>query len=162
MTFKNKFLSPSSTAVSLTFLFACREINSSKIATQTENKQIEGQELTIDTFSTFPPEIDGCSCYFSKDSTAIKKGEYIYVNDYAHISFIRINGVLTKFTQTDFQEVDSLNVIAKYRGDNYLMTVESKDGMQNGDETWLKTGKIKLTDKNGETVTQTFYRECGC
>jgi hypothetical protein len=42
------------------------------------------------------------------------------------------------------------------------MTIESKDGIQNGDETWLKTGTIKLTDKNGKTITKTFYGECGC
>ncbi len=119
-------------------------------------------EFTIDTFSTFPPEIDGCSCYFSNDSTEFKKGEYIYMNDYAQTSFLKVNGVLTKFAQTDFKEIDSLNVIAKYKSDNYEMTIESKDGIQNGDETWLKTGVIKLTDKKGKTITKTFYGECGC
>ena len=162
MTFKYKFISTFLTAVTLTFLFACGQSNSNKSVSQTENIKSDDQALTIDTFSTFPPEIDGCSCYFSNDSTEFKKDEYVYMNDYAQISFLKINGVLTKFTQTDFKEIDSLNVKAKYKSDNYEMTIDTKDGIQNGDETWVKTGTIKLTDKKGKTVTKTFYGECGC
>jgi hypothetical protein len=162
MTIKNKFLTTFSTLVTLTFLFACGQSNSNKSVSQTENIKSDDQALTIDTFSTFPPEIDGCSCYFSNDSTEFKKREYIYMNDYAQTSFLKVNGVLTKFTQADFKEIDSLNIIAIYKSDSYEMTIESKDGIQNGDETWLKTGTIKLTDKNGKTITKTFYGECGC
>jgi len=162
MIFKNKFISTILIAITVTFLFACGQSNNNKNVTQTDNEIIDDQVMTIDTFSTFPPEIDGCSCYFSNDSTEFKKSEYIYMNDYAQTSFLKINGVLTKFTQTDSKEIDSLNVIAKYKGDNYEMTIESKDGIQNGDETWLKTGTIKLTDKKGKTITKTFYGECGC
>jgi catabolite regulation protein CreA len=162
MKYKNKFLPTFLTAVTLTFLFACGQNNSNKNISQADNLTTDNQVLTIDTFSTFPPEIDGCSCYFSNDSTEFIKGEYIYMNDYAQTSFLKINGVLTKFAQTDFKEIDSLNVIAKYKSDKYQMTIESKDGIQNGDETWLKTGTIKLTDKNGKTIKKTFYGECGC
>lgn len=84
------------------------------------------------------------------------------MNDYAQTSFLKINGVLTKFTQTDFKEIDSTLTIAKAKNDKYEMTIETKDGKQNGDETYLKTGTIKLTDKNGTTITKTFYGECGC
>jgi hypothetical protein len=162
MVIKSKLLPTLLTAVMLTFLFACGQSNSNKSVTQTDNIKPDELTLTIDTFSTFPPEIDGCSCYFSNDSTEFKKSEYIYMNDYAQTSFLKISGVLTKFTQTDFKEIDSLNVKAKYKSDNYEMTIESKDGIQNGDETWLKTGTIKLTDKKGKTITKTFYGECGC
>jgi hypothetical protein len=162
MTFKHKFLSTFLTAITLTFFFACKQSNSNKNVTQTENIKFDDQALIIDTFSTFPLEIDGCSCYFSNDSIEFKKGEYVYMNDYAQTSFLKINGVLTKFTQTDFKEIDSLRVKAKYKSDNYEITIDTKDGIQNGDETWLKTGTIKLTDKKGKTVTKTFYGECGC
>ncbi len=162
MTFKNNFLPTFLTAITLVFLFACGQNNSNNNVTQTDSKIADDLTLTIDTFSTFPPEIDGCSCYFSNDSTEFKKGEYIYMNDYAQTSFLKINGVLTKFTQTAFKEIDSLNIKAKYKSDNYEMSIESIDGIQNGDETWLKTGVIKLTDKKGKTLTKTFYGECGC
>lgn len=120
------------------------------------------QTLTIDTFKTFPTEIDGCSCYFSNDSTEFKKGEYIYMNDFAEISFLKINGVLTKFKQTEFKEVDKTTRIAKAKSDKYEMSIEIHDGIQSGDETWLTTGTIKLTDKTGKTISKTFYGECGC
>lgn len=150
------------TIVAMTILFACGQNISDKNATQLDNVVIENQVLTIDTFSTFPPEIDGCSCYFSNDSTEFNRGMYIYMNDYAQTSFLKINGVLTKFTQIEFKEIDSLSTKEKYKSDNYEMTIESNDGIQNGDETWLKYGTIKLINKKGETITKTFYGECGC
>jgi hypothetical protein len=162
MIFKNKFLSVFLTSVTLTFLFACGQSSTNKSVTQTDNINPNEEVLTIDTFSTFPPEIDGCSCYFSNDSTEFNKNEYIYMNDFAQTSFLNINGVLTKFTQTDFKEVSKTISIAKAKSDKYEMTIEVIDGKQSGDETALKSGRIKLTGKNGETITRTFYGECGC
>lgn len=158
----NKLHSIYLAAVVLSFLFACTQNDPNNNVTQTNNIKYVDKELTIDTFSTYPPEIDGCSCYFSNDSMEFKKGEYIYINDYAQTSFLKINGVLTKFTQTDFKQVDSLTVKVKYLSDNYEMTVISIDGIQNGDETWLKSGTIKVTDKSGKSITKAFYGECGC
>jgi hypothetical protein len=42
------------------------------------------------------------------------------------------------------------------------MTIEVVDGMQSGDETYLKSGTITLKDKKGKTIKKTFYGECGC
>lgn len=122
----------------------------------------EKQTVTFGTFSTFPPEIDGCSCCFSNNATEFKKGEYIYMNDFAQISFMKINGVLTKFTLTDFQNIDSLNIKAKYKSDNYELIIETKDENQKDSETTIKTGTIKLTNKKGAIVSRRLYGECGC
>jgi len=133
--------------IALTFLLACGQSNSKKNASQTSSTTTSEQVITIDTFSTFPPEIDGCSCCFSNDSTGFGKGEYIYVNDFAQTSFLNINGVLTRFTQTDFKKVDKTTTFAKAKSGHYEMTIEVKNGIQNGDETSLKSGTIKLKDK---------------
>ena len=162
MIHKNKILPTFLTVIMVTFFFACGQNNSKNNVSQADNLATDNQVMTIDTFSTFPPEIDGCSCYFSNDSTEFNKGEYIYMNDDAQTSFLKINGVLTKFIQTEFKEIDSLTKKTKYKSDNYEMTIESKDSIQNGDETWLKSGIIKLTNKKGRTITKTFYGECGC
>lgn len=162
MTLKNNAISTFLTGLTLILLVACGQNNSDNSLTKTVKIRPNQQTLTIDTFSNFPPEIDGCSCYFSNDSTEFKKGEFIYVNDYAQTSFLKINGILTKFIQTDFKEIDSSHIIVKYKSDNYEMTIESKDGIQSGDETWQKKGTIKLTNKKGEVVEKTFYGECGC
>jgi hypothetical protein len=158
----NKFLSTFLSITTLTLLFACGQSNSNKNVTQTDIKTTDDQVLSIDTFSIFPPEIDGCSCYFSNDSTEFNKGEYIYMNDFAQTSFLKINGVLIKFTQTDYKNVSKTTTVAKAKSDKYEMTIEVIDGKQSGDETALKSGTIKLTGKNGETITKTFYGECGC
>lgn len=84
------------------------------------------------------------------------------MNDLAATSFLKINGILTKFTQTDFIENDSTNVTAKYKSENYEMTIEAIYGIQSGDEAWLMSGTIKLSDKKGNSITKTFYGECGC
>jgi hypothetical protein len=118
--------------------------------------------LSMDTFCTFPPEIDGCACYFCNDSLEFEKRLYIYANDYAQTSFLKINGVMTKFVQIDFKELSTTTTIAKAISDQYEMTIECIDGIQSGDETWINTGTIKLTDKKGRTLTKIFYGECGC
>jgi hypothetical protein len=151
-------------------LIACGQKNGNSTTTIDSTSQvIDKKEITqsiepirIDTFSTFPDEIDGCSCYFSNDSTEFKQGKYIYMNNYAKISFMKINGMLTKFTQTEFKVKDKTTVIAKFISGKYDLIIEVKRGEQNGDETTLQSGTIKLSDKKGKTVTTTFYGECGC
>ncbi len=159
---KNKMLLTFLSAIILTFLLACGQNNSNKNIAHADTTTTAEQSFTIDTFSTFPPEIDGCSCYFSNDSAEFKKGVYIYMNDYAQASFLKINGVLTSFTLTDSKQVSETKTITKAKSDNYEMTMEVIDSIQNGDETWLKTGTIRLTDKAGKTITKPFYGECGC
>jgi hypothetical protein len=159
---KDKCLPTFLIAVIVAVMLACGQTDSNGNSSQVDKLTLDSEAMSIDTFSTFPPEIDGCSCYFSNDSTEFKKREYIYMNDFAQTSFLKINGVLTKFTQIEFKEIDSVNVKAKYKSNDYEMTIDSKDGMRNGDETWLKTGTIRLTNKKGETLTKTFYGECGC
>jgi hypothetical protein len=155
MTFKNKFAPTFITAITLTFFFA--------IGLSNVNKNISVEHtLTIDAFSNFPSEIDGCSCYFSNNSTEFKNGKYIYMNDLAQTSFLKINGVLTKFIQTDFKVVDKKTTFAKSKSNKYEMTIEVIHCKQSGYETSLQSGTIKLMDKNGNSIKRKFYGECGC
>lgn len=162
MTSINNFGKIFLTAILITFLFACGQRSTIENEEQAANKISNEPILTIDTISTFPPEIDGCSCYFSNDSLEFTKGKYVYMNDFAQTSFLKINGVLTKFTQTEFKEVNKKITVSKARSDKYEMTIEVINGNENGDETSLKSGKIILKDKNGNTITKAFYGECGC
>ncbi len=84
------------------------------------------------------------------------------MNDVAQTSFLKINGVLTKFTQTEYKKVDSTTVVAKAKSDNYELIIEVKDEGQSGYESSFKIGTLKLTDKKEKTITKTFYGECGC
>ncbi|MEO5643651.1 MAG: hypothetical protein ABIQ40_06425 [Bacteroidia bacterium] len=110
----------------------------------------------IETFTEFPPEIEGCSCYFSNDKSGFEKHEYIYAYDYGKTSFIRINGAFIKFTQTKSSQTGKKILTEWYTSNDYEMMIEIKDGERNGDETSLKSGTIKLTDKGGNTITKIF------
>jgi hypothetical protein len=162
MTHKKHIIPIVLTTLLLCLVMACKQDPSTPIATPSSTNEREQEALVLDTFSTFPPEIDGCSCYFSNDSIEFKKKEYIYMNDYAQTSFLKINGELVKFTEVYIKQVDSLQTKAKYRSNAYEMIIETQVIQQNGYETSLESGIIKVTDQNGSTITKPFYGECGC
>lgn len=145
----------------LTIMYACGQ-SSVKKDPNVNDSTITENKLTIDTFSTFPLEIDGCSCYFSNDSNEFKKQVYIYVNDFAQTSFLKINGVMTKFTQIDFKNIDDKTTEAKAVSGDYKLTIKVIHGEQSGNETSLQSGTIILTDNKGNKIAKTFYGECGC
>jgi hypothetical protein len=146
----------------LIWLSACNTNNASKNGTTNKKTNIKKQGITIGTFSNFPPEIDGCSCCYSKDSLDLKNGSYLYVNDFEQTSFLNINGILTKFIQSEWKELNKTTRTAKAKSDQYELTIEIHDVRKNGDETWINTGTITVKDKNGNRTTRTFYGECGC
>lgn len=143
-------------------LFSCRQQEPLAVAQIKTAEEPKNTFLYISSFSDFPSEIEGCSCYFSNDSIDFKDSRYIYVNS-TQISFLKVKGTLTKFTEVSHTDIDSLNSMAKYKSDAYEMTIEVKDKGKSGGETSLKAGTIKLTDtKSGQTLEKTFYGECGC
>jgi hypothetical protein len=119
-------------------------------------------ELSIDSFSEFPSEIDGCSCYFSNDSNEFKAGKYIYVNDFADISFLKINGEMVKFKQTKYSKKDSLTTEVQANEGEYELIIRILKGRETGDETQLQTGTLILKSKRGKKIVKSFYGECGC
>ena len=64
---------------------------------RTGDDSTSAKEIALDSFSEFPPEIDGCACYFSDSEEEFKKSTYIYTDDYGKNAFVSINGVMTKF-----------------------------------------------------------------
>ena len=145
--------------IGIAILFSCRKED--KKATPPVTAVISNN-IKLDEFSDFPPEIDGCACTYAKDSVDLSSEKYIYVSNHAKIAFLKINGVLTKFTLTAEKRINSTDFIKKYISTNYKLIILIKAGRQTGDESWLNTGLIKIFDKNGKTISQTFYGECGC
>jgi hypothetical protein len=122
----------------------------------------KADELSIDSFSKFPSEIDGCSCYFSNDSNEFKVGKYIYVNDFADISFLKINGEMTKFKQTKYSTIDSLTTEVQASEGEYELIIRISKGRETGEETQLQTGTLILKSKRGKKIVKSFYGECSC
>lgn len=157
----NKFLRTFLIVLSLCYLGACGQTDGNKKNIQAGDIKNAKETITMETFSDFPPEIIGCSCYFSNDSIEFKQGEYIYMKDFSQTSFLKINGVLTKFTQTELN-INGATTIAKAKSDQFEMTIEINDGAPSDYEVSQKTGVIKLSDQKGNSITKTFFGECGC
>ncbi|AFD07875.1 hypothetical protein [Solitalea canadensis] len=136
--------------------------NDSKRVKEWRVTDSSGNTIRIGSFSTLPPEIDGCSCVFSIDTNDFKNNRFIYVNNYEQTSYMKVNGSLVKFTQVDVKENDDNSLIEYYKSDNFEMIIKGKDEGRNSDETWLKRGRIIIKNKKGSTILLNFYGECGC
>jgi catabolite regulation protein CreA len=150
----------------LAITISCKkaEINQDSISEKNTiriTKKVVEKKISLETFSTFPPEIDGCSCYFSNDSTELSKEKYIFANDLAETSFLKINGKFIKFTQISKIDMKTYEKV-KYQSEEYEMNLELKQGKQNGDETTLQSGKLNVKDKSGNETETAFFGECGC
>jgi hypothetical protein len=129
---------------------------------QIAEEKLRQQTLSVDTFSTSPPEIDGCSCHFSSDSVTYEQGEYIFMDDYDRTAFLKINGVITKFSRIEFNPADSVNGTSLYENERFKLMIESKAGRPVGDEAWVVKGTIRLLSTDGKNASKKFYGVCGC
>ena len=181
MTFQNRFLTNCLVLTILAFLAACGNNNANESTAKADTQKTadtpvvvqknttpevpqktDDPALVMQSFKTFPPEVEGCMCYFSSDSAAFKAREYIYADNYDKLSFLKINGNWVKFTQTATKELDKNTTINEAKSEDYEMTLEIKNGPQKGEEVWLKVGIITLKHKNGNMVKKSFFGECGC
>ncbi len=142
-------------------LLSCGQNQQSNKTTSTENISSKDDRISIDTFSTFPPEIDGCACYFSNDETEFKNRKYIYADDYGNNAFVSINGVMTKFVLSKSDTLAGDRSVETFVNDKYEITIDVKQVGQI-DETWQKTGTIKIKPKDGKETIKNIYGECGC
>ncbi|WP_375563119.1 hypothetical protein ACE193_11485 [Bernardetia sp. OM2101] len=132
-----------------------------------EEEIIEKPAFSIDVFSDFPPEIDGCSCYFSKNEADFKEGsKYSYMDNYEKTAFVKIDGILVKFMQTNSEMITETHYKSTYKSENaaqnYTLETDTERESQNGDETFLYTGTLKVTNQEGKSVSESFIGECGC
>ena len=141
-------------------LWSCGQRPQSNTTQITESTSVQDVQLNIDTFSTFPPEIDGCACYFSTNETEFNNHTYIYADDYQNTAFVSINGVMTKFELSTSNNSDE-HSIETFVNDEYEIIIDLKQVGQL-DETWQKEGTLTITPKNGKEIVKTIYGECGC
>ncbi len=117
--------------------------------------------ILINTFSSIPPDIDGCSCLFSNSREDFKNRIYIYADNYQDDSFININGAQTKFKRFETKQISETHTVKKFSNNNFELIIEMKQVGQL-DETWQQEGTLKLIKKSGESITRNIYGECGC
>lgn len=99
----------------------------------------------------FPDEIDGCSCYFSKDSLEFKNHKFLYLDTYySGTAFVKINEKIIKIDLEDKTKSD------------FEVEIIFETDKKTSSETWWKTGKIKVIMPDGQILTESFIGECGC
>ena len=126
----------------------------------------EKPKLVMTSFKDIPQEIEGCSCYFSKDAKLYAKGNYCFASNFDSLAFISLNNKLTKlklksserkpetFGDYDHKEVYENDTLKVYLDIKYKQKTES--------EVWKNTGTIKVENSNGEIIIRKFEGECGC
>jgi hypothetical protein len=120
------------------------------------------ETITIDSFTDLPEEIDGCSCVFSEDSVSYAKGLYIYGNDFAKTSFMKIDGKLIKFTEMEHSKPNSPTIISKSEAPGYKVEIRATITNTVDLEYNKMEGSITVKNKKGQAVTKTIYGVCGC
>lgn len=146
---------------------ACKNETANKTATSTPattpTPAVE-TKITVGTFSEFPPEIDGCSCYFSQSEADFKAKKYIYVDNYENAAFVNINGTMVKVTRPDAKSEKSTNekhVIKTFSNADYEVIVDINQ-VKHVDEVWSYTGTLTIKPKTGAATTINIQGECGC
>ncbi|MCS7004794.1 MAG: hypothetical protein NZM38_05655 [Cytophagales bacterium] len=146
----------------LVISFAWLVISCQKNASTQQETQQQSTTLSIESFSSFPEEITGCSCYFSNNIDEFAQQNYIYASDFEKVAFLKINGSFEKFEQIYNKKVDENKNVLQAKNQNYSIVVEMTDQPSESEETQAKSGTIQLTSKDGSTTTIPFYGECGC
>ena len=114
----------------------------------------------LDKFG-FPPEVEGCSCYFAQNKEDFQKENFVYVDDYGNHSYIKINGKLIKIQmeEGDF-DLGSLNRTIENSDYKIHMTGKKISEME---ETIMFEGELNVENKKtGEIFNTPIYGECGC
>ena len=119
------------------------------------------KEIGIDRFNDFPDEINGCACYYSANKTDFIKGSYIYADNYQEHAYVSVNGKMMLFTLLSTTDVSEGYWVKTYSNSEYVLTVDSFEVWQ-VNQTWLQKGIMTLTSKDGKTIKETIYGECGC
>jgi hypothetical protein len=120
-------------------------------------------QIQLDAFSQaeWPADINGCSCYFSRDKAAFEQQSYIYVDNFENLGFVSIDKKMVRLSLTKEHEMPEGQMRKTFANEQYTVTIDLKNVGQI-DETWQKEGSITLKPSGGTETKITVYGECGC
>ncbi len=116
-------------------------------------------DLNLQTFG-FPPEVDGCSCYFSKSKEDFENEKYIYIDDYGKTAYLKMDNKLHKIAMKD-DDFNPENFQKEIKNEDLSIKISGKK-IKELEEVMMFEGKMEVTLKNGKKSTVPFYGECGC
>lgn len=121
--------------------------------------------FTLDDYKGFPPEIEGCTCYFSENNEKFKNEMFLFTSNADGLGIVAINTKQVKLKQVSIvrdKDPGSNNQnISVYEGDGYKVTIRITGKTRSGDEVWTNTGTITV-EKDGKKIEKSFTGECGC
>ncbi|HET7003219.1 MAG TPA: hypothetical protein VFI33_17975 [Puia sp.] len=108
-----------------------------------------------------PAEIDGCSGSYTYDTISLKNEKFIVITDLQKLAFIRINGEIIKLTLYEEKHPSDKSFIGKYKGGGYTIIINTVEGKQIGDELWLSSGTLEISNGNHKQILR-IHGEGGC
>ena len=117
--------------------------------------------IEVEAFSEFPPEIDGCACYYSANEADFTSGKYIYMDNFEKMAFMKLNGEMVTFSLSNEKYGDEAGTTQYWETEAVRLIIEKKQ-VGEIDETWQQRGQILLNLPGGKTQTIDFFGECGC
>lgn len=119
-------------------------------------------EFTLSTFSEFPEEIDGCSCYFSLTKNAFKNRQYIFSGMLMDsVAYVKKEGDWVKMMQKIPSDSKSDSIFIEALNDSLNIQIH---GVQDSAsyETRQYKGDINIFNFGTEVFSGEVYGECGC
>lgn len=129
---------------------------------QTKKSPLKGsckKSILLQTFKDIPKEIDGGGCYFFLSKKDKKEVNYVCVNDFANLAFVKLNGRIEKFELVDHKVNSSFYF---YKNKNYELKIEITKKEFGEYESSNIEGIITIRTKEGLKLERFFIGFCGC
>lgn len=138
----------------ITGFFSCRQSTSQK------------DRIKITQFKGLPPQIEGCSCYFSKSESDFKRDRYVFASGGDSTAYISINKkpVVLKLVSVSGSSgfAEGKGFEKTFSNGIYSVRIKLSSEEKTGDEVWWYTGKLQLSFKGVEVKEFSILGECGC
>ncbi len=116
--------------------------------------------LKLDKFA-MPPQVEGCSCYFSDTKENFENEQYIYVDDYGNSAYVQLAGKMIKIPMEE-GDFDPSNFNKTMENGDFKVTMYGKK-ISEMEEVMMFSGEMTVENKKtGEKTTSPIYGECGC
>ncbi len=125
-----------------------------------DSTEISKNNFQLETFG-FPPEVEGCSCYFAESKSDFDAEKYIYIDDYGNKGYIKVNGKLVKIPMEE-GDFDPSNFQKNIENENFRIFMRGNK-VKELEEVMMFEGEMTVENKKtGEKTTSRIYGECGC
>ena len=136
--------------------------NETKTVEEVIKSQPPSTAALLTDFTTFPPEIEGCLCWYGKDSTAFGEKKYSFATTPSH-AYLIIDGKPALMKVTDHRKVAEGSEAFSFENEAYSFYLLTVAGGRTADEVWQSRAKLTVVKKaDKSTVVIPLSGECGC